>query len=169
MREFSRRSGILFLLLLSACHTVPVFAPRESLVGKLLWKTPSRSLVFDAVIQYGTRNSVRIILSKETSSPVLIVTRNASVLDVQDRFQGRHWRGSADHPPAVLSGWAVLAETLLQASGTANGTREIQPAAGWSATCRIQNGNPRELNLASKTESYRLVLQAASFSPTSGR
>lgn len=169
MRKSSALPAFGIFLLLCACQTTPktVFTPLQSQSGKLLWKTSDSSIVSDAIIQRGQKDDMRLILSKEGGTPLLIVTRTGSMLEIDDRFKGRRWRGEATRMPIALAGWASLMEALIAIPHLPEGENEIHEAAGWNALYRKQNGRLQFLQLISTLSSdrYRLVLD----SPDNGR
>lgn len=159
------RSLLLLILLIgwSGCQTTKApapFLPKSSQAGKLHWKSPVTSLIADAQVEYGGTNSVRLILTKETASPILILTRQENILTVEDRMQKRRWSGDASRIPAALIGWSALLDALLASPHIPDGIHEIHDAGGWSAVYEIKARRLKGINLFSgiSTEQYRLVL-----------
>ncbi|MEO8205411.1 MAG: hypothetical protein ABI615_04470, partial [Chthoniobacterales bacterium] len=97
---------------------------------------------------------------KEMGTPLLVITRNGSILDVDDRFGKRHWRGDMSHPPSSLIGWVALVDALSAAPHMPDGTNEVHSGTGWTALYNIQDKKLKTLDLSSDMSAarYRLVL-----------
>ncbi|MEO6847312.1 MAG: hypothetical protein ABI443_07285 [Chthoniobacterales bacterium] len=156
--------GTIAFLLVSACQTAPkiAFTPQTLQHGRLLWKTSSKSLVADIIIQKSANGDTRLILTKETGSPILIITRTTSLLDVDERMNGKHWRGEPSRLPSALIGWSALIDAIAVSKHMPEGFNEVHDASGWNAIYRIQNGKLETLDVFSEesNERYRIAVSS---------
>lgn len=110
---------VIAALLLTNCATTsthqfaqPV-ADWQTRSGQLLYRTPNRTVIGDAVVRFSKTGDFELTFSK---GPVTLLTirQDGQFAEVKGAFAGRGWAGSVDHAPQQLRGWLGLRDAIIR-------------------------------------------------------
>jgi len=87
----------------------------QTKTGQLMYRTPSTTLIGDAVVRFSKTGDFELTVSKGPGITLLSLREDATFAEMKAVFTGQSWSGPIAQAPPQLRGWLGLREQFLSA------------------------------------------------------
>jgi hypothetical protein len=111
---------ILVACCLTSCTTISYHqfsqpAEWQTRAGQLMYRTPKRTLIGDAVVRFSKSGDFELTFSKGPGITLFSLRQDGTFAEFNANFTGQHWSGPVAQVPAQLRSWLGLRDAFLRA------------------------------------------------------
>ena len=86
----------------------------QTKAGQLMYRTPNRTLIGDAVVRFSKSGDFELTFSKGPGITLFSLRQDSTFAEFNANFTGQHWSGPIAQAPAQLRGWLGLRDQFLR-------------------------------------------------------